>query len=438
MTGTSGRLTSPRLAAFASLELPMAAFLSPLIVYIPPFYAGEMGLGLATVGLIFGLTKIWDVITDPIAGHLTDRYGPNMGRRRFWMLISLPMMVIGTYQVFMPSEGVGGAYFAFWMMFVYVGWTLLTISHISWGVELSSDYHERSRIAAYRQAAALIGALSIAFVPVISDLFGTGEDADRVAGMGYFILISMPLLAGVVVFATPSAPVQTAKEDHNWKDAFTVFVGNRSLRALLIGNMGILLGLAATSSALLFYVEYVLRLGQWATLAVVPMLFSGLLYLPLLKKLTGKIGKQATFRWMLAFQICVQPVLFIVPAESLGLAIAAFVLMGAVHGGATFLPQAMIADLKDVQTGSVVARTGIYVALLQSTSKISGALAVALMFLALPLTGFDPSPDVINDENSLLGLRFLIVLLPMLCYVIAWFSMRRYELDQSAFTEARA
>lgn len=416
----------------------MAAFLSPLIVYIPPFYAGEMGLGLATVGLIFALTKIWDVITDPIAGHLTDRFGPNVGRRRFWLLISLPMMVIGAYQVFLPSEDVGGAYFAFWMMFVYVGWTLLTISHISWGVELSSDYHERSRIAAYRQAAALVGALSIAFIPVISDLFGSGEDADRVAGMGYFILIAMPLLAAVVVFATPAAPLQTAKEDHNWRDAFTVFSGNKSLRALLVGNMGILLGLAATSSALLFYVENVLRLGEWATLAVVPMLFSGLLYLPLLKILTGKIGKRATFRWMLVFQICVQPVLFFVPAESLGLAVGAFVLMGAVHGGATFLPQAMIADLKDVQTGSVVARTGIYVALLQSTSKISGALAVALMFLALPLTGFDPSPDVVNNESSLLGLRFLIVLLPVLCYVVAWLSMRSYEHDQSAFKQVPA
>jgi len=102
----------------------MAAFLTPLVVFVPPFYAGEMGLGLSTVGVIFGLTKLWDIVTDPIAGALTDRYGPVRGRRRFWLLAALPLMLVGTYQIFLPPDQISRLYFAFWMIVIYLGWTL--------------------------------------------------------------------------------------------------------------------------------------------------------------------------------------------------------------------------------------------------------------------------------------------------------------------------
>ena len=407
----------------------MAAFLTPLVVFIPAFYAGEMGLGLSTVGLIFGLTKLWDIVTDPIAGSLTDKYGPANGRRRFWLFVSLPIMMLGTYQIFLPPPDIGWLHFAFWMVFLYVGWTLLTISHISWGVELSDDYNERSRIAAYRQAVALIGAAIVVALPVLSDQFGPGTESGRIASMGIFVIISLPLLLIIVTSFTPSTQAKTLTEAHSWHDTLTILRHNPSLRALLLGNMGILLGMAATGSALLFYVDKVLVLDEWATFAVVPFLFSGLLYLPLLKKLTFKFGKLKTFRIVLIFQILVQPLLLIIPASNIMIATIAFLAMGAVNGAATFLPLAMIADLKDVKTKSVVSRTGIYVALLQSTSKVSAALAVGLMFLALPLTGFDPSSDVVNNQASLDGLRYMIVFLPMACYAIGLFSMRRYKLD---------
>jgi len=427
MRQSIGRLSPANLALFVSLEIPMAAFLAPLVVYIPPFYAGEMGLGLATVGLVFGLTKLWDIVTDPIAGSVTDRYGPRLGRRRFWMLISLPIMLVGIYQVFLPPDEVTWVHFAFWMVVVYIGWTLLTISHISWGVELSDDYHERARIAAYRQGFGLVGSLIVVFIPVISDLFGAGTESARIAGMGVFALVALPVLMVLIAMKTPSPELVVTSETHSWRDTFTIIRHNRSLRALLLGNLGVLLGVAALSSAILFYVEHVLRLGEWATFAIVPLLFSGLLFLPVIKKLTQKYPKPVLFRYVLVLQIALQPLLLVVPPDNLAITVAVFLLLGPAHGSATFLPLAMIADLKDVETGNVAGRTGIYVALLQSVSKVSAALAVALMFLVLPLTGFDPDPAVVNSESSLQGLRYMVVLLPMACYALGWVGMRGYH-----------
>lgn len=428
----AGRPSAIQLSAFVSLEIPMAAFLTPLVVYIPSFYAGEMGLGLATVGIIFGLTKLWDIITDPIAGSVTERVGPVVGRWRFWLLISLPLMLLGVYKIFLPPDNVDWMYFAFWMLLLYVGWTLLTISHISWGVELSDDYHERARVAAYRQFAALIGALLVVIIPVFSDQLGGGGESGRITAMGLFVLFFLPLLAVMVLWKTPvTSSNVSVNNTHSWRDGFTILARNKALRALLIGNMGMILGISAGASVLLFYVQSVLRLGEWASFAIIPMLFSGLLFLPLLKYLTSKIGKHKTFRWVLLFQIGMQPLFLVIPPENLLVAVLCFLSLGTVHGAVIFLPQAMIADLKDVDIGAGARRTGIYVALLQTASKVSAALAVALMFLVLPLTGFDPDPEIVNDVNSLQGLRYMITGLPIVCFAMAWFAMRNYSLDQT-------
>ncbi|MFV8817511.1 MFS transporter [Haliea sp. E17] len=421
------RIGPARLAAFASLEIPMSAFLTPLVVYIPAFYAGEMGLGLTTVGIIFGLAKLWDIVTDPIAGIITERFGPERGRWRFWLLLSLPLMMIGVYKVFFPPGQVEWTYFASWMLILYVGWTLLTISHISWGVELSDDYHERSRIAAFRQFAALVGGLVVVFIPVLSDQFAGVSESGRINFIGLFVLVALPVLMMATFFCTPVGHSRLdADHTYRWNDVLTILLRNPALRALLLGNVGVLLGIAAMSSVLLFYVESVLRLGEWATLAVVPMLFSGLLFLPLIRYLAVRIGKHRTFCLVLLFQILVQPLFLLIPAGNVHLTLPCFMLLGAINGAAVFLPQAMIADLKDIDTGSGQARTGVYVALLQSTSKVASALAVALMFLVLPLTGFDPGPQAQNDPQSLARLRSLIAGLPMACFALGLWGMRRY------------
>jgi len=410
----------------------MAAFLTPLVVYIPAFYAGEKGLGLAAVGIIFGLTKLWDIITDPVAGSIAERFGPVNGRWRFWLLISLPLMLIGVYKVFLPPDNVEWTYFAFWMVLLYVGWSFLTISHISWGVELSNDYHERARVAAYRQLAALIGSLVTISIPVLSDQIGGTDESARVNVMGLFVLFSLPLFTIITIWMTPTRQsTLDTNYNYHWHDALVIFVRHRALRALLLGNMGVLLGISATASVVLFYVQSVLRLEEWASFAVVPLLFSGLLFLPLLKHLTTRVGKHRAFRLILVFQMFVQPLFLIIPPENLGLTLLSFVVLGAINGTAIFLPQAMIADLKDVETGAGVGRTGIYVSLLQSTSKVASALSVALMFLVIPLTGFDPAPGAVNDSESLLGLRFMIVGLPLACFALGLFGMRNYKLAWS-------
>jgi len=80
-----GRPSAGTLIAFASLGVPLAAVFLPLGVYLPPFYAQTLGLGLGTVGLVFMLSRLWNALCDPLIGILSDHTRSRFGRRKPWI-----------------------------------------------------------------------------------------------------------------------------------------------------------------------------------------------------------------------------------------------------------------------------------------------------------------------------------------------------------------
>lgn len=431
------RLTSGRLAAFVSPEAPFAAFLMAVVVFVPPFYAGEVGLGLSVVGLIFGLTKIWDVVTDPAFGILSDRWHTRWGRRRPWLLASVPALGICTYMIFVPAASVEAPYFAFWMVLLYVGWTIGTVSHIAWAAELSTEYHERSRISAYKQAAALIGSLGLILLVGVADTSAGLSESGRMQLIAAALIVLLPLTV-FAAFRSAPEPKSVPNKRPDAPRTFGLLIRNAPLRRLLGANL--LLGIAAGGSAgmVLFYVEDVLRLGTWASLSLVPFLFSGLLFLPLFVSLGRRIGKHRTLCYALFYQIAAGLLYLVIPAQSILLTSVAFLLLGANQAVGTYIPRAIMADVADmdtVETGEK--KTGLYMSLLQSTSKIAAALAIGLSYPILSMIGFDPSPDVTNSESALYGLRLMMFLFPGVSFCLIIFMMWNFPLSEEHHTEIR-
>ena len=90
-------LTTWELSAYSGIAMPMAAMGMPVAVYLPRFYSEGLGLSLATVGLIFTLARIWDLITDPIMGLVIDRFESRWGRRKHWIALSIPVLIYGWF-----------------------------------------------------------------------------------------------------------------------------------------------------------------------------------------------------------------------------------------------------------------------------------------------------------------------------------------------------
>ena len=114
------RLPAWRLAVFAALAIPLAGAGLPLAVYLPPYYAQELGLGLGAVGLIFMLSRVWDAATDPLVGVLSDRTRSRFGRRKPWIAAGAPLFALATAAIFAPGlfgvERPGAAWLSVWLV----------------------------------------------------------------------------------------------------------------------------------------------------------------------------------------------------------------------------------------------------------------------------------------------------------------------------------
>lgn len=117
--------------AHGTMGVPLAVIGYPLAIWIPAHYSGGLGISLAMVGTILMLARFTDVITDPLIGELSDRYRTRFGRRKPWILLGMPIMLIGVYKLFIPPEGVGIFYFLFFLTVFFLGATLI---HLGSGI----------------------------------------------------------------------------------------------------------------------------------------------------------------------------------------------------------------------------------------------------------------------------------------------------------------
>ena len=142
----SGGLKRSTLFYYSLTDMPVMMSIFPAIVFIPRYYASEVGVSLAMIGTILLVVRWLDVLTDPLMGFISDRTRSRFGRRRPWVLLAAPVLMLSIYRLYMPPEGADGWYMFIWSVVMSVGTTMMLIPYYAWGAELSPDYNERSRI----------------------------------------------------------------------------------------------------------------------------------------------------------------------------------------------------------------------------------------------------------------------------------------------------
>ena len=118
---TARPVSNAKLAALAAPALPMSALTLPLIIYLPEFYANALGMNLALVGLIFTAVRLADLVFDPLIGGLMDRTRSRWGQFRPWLVLGGPLVMLGTYMLFMAERGVGPIYLSAGLILAYAG-----------------------------------------------------------------------------------------------------------------------------------------------------------------------------------------------------------------------------------------------------------------------------------------------------------------------------
>ncbi len=432
MTEPPHRLPRRVLLAYSLPALPAAMLGLPLLVYLPGFYAEQMGIGLSAVGAVMLLARLWDGATDPLIGFLSDRTRGRLGRRRPWLIASLPLVLAGAWMLFRPPEGAGVAHLLVWSFVVYLGWTMMQIPHQAWGAELSDDYAERARITATREGFALVGVIVAASLPATLPALGLASPADGAAAALGAIAVAVVVLlpaTGAVLLAIVREPPPAAARPLAGRAAWRVLAANLPFRRLMSAFLlnGIANGLP--SSLFLMFVGHRLQLEAMQGVFLLVYFLAGLAGVPLALALARRMGKHRA--WCAAMLATCAAFVWapLLPAGA-ALAFAAICLVTGLGLGADLaLPPAIQADVVDEDTAAGGdGRAGLYFAAWGMATKLALALAVGIAFPLLDLAGFDPRVGTASAGGGL-ALAALYAWGPVLLKLAAVALMWRFPLD---------
>ncbi|MFZ4607673.1 MAG: MFS transporter [Caulobacter sp.] len=423
------RLPAAVLAAFAMASIPVGALTTPLLVHLPPHYAGLLGLPLAAVGGIFFLVKLMSIFFDPAAGLFMDLTRTRIGRYRFWLLVAAPILMLGVWMLFRAEVGVSKGFLFGWLVVLYVGYSLLALSQSAWGAVLATSYNERSRVYAWAHVTGTVGAVAVLLLPSLLKVPETGV----VPLMGTMIVIAIPVTCLIVAFGVrePVVPRRAATDRLSWRD-FPALALRPTMRRLLAADLLFTFGPAITSPLYLFFMQQArgYSLTQ-ANLMLLLFILAAVFCAPLWALAAYRWGKHRTLMAAAAAYSIAQGLIFFIPAQSFGLMALALFLAGGILAALSFLVRAMVADVGDeVRHETGKDRVGLLYSLVSSTAKVGTASAVLVTFAILDKVGFNAAPGSVNTPEAMNGLVLTYAIAPVILVMAGAFAMRGYSLTR--------
>lgn len=383
--------TTAKQRVFYALPAFVLAFPTiPTFVLLPSFYGETVGLGLATVGSVFFILRLFDVISDPLIGWTSDRLPTRLGKRKLPIALGGLIGAPALYFLFTPPDGATAFYLLFWGLLLYLAWTAIQIPYLSWAAELEPDYHPRTRLNGWREGAGLIGILAIGALGILLDGYSETRRFELIALITIALgsLTFLPLLSRV-----PQGRISTRREQLSFPRQNRLFL--RVLSAWFIN--GFANGLPAVCLPL--YLTHILQSGETgkAYLLFIYFLFA-VLGIPLWLKLSQRYGKHHVWCGSMLFACAA---FIFVPFLSAGDLIAFGVicaLTGLALGSDLALPPAIQADCADwdrLRFGKE--RLGTLFSYWSMATKLALGLAVGLAFPLLDWAGLEDATPLSKD-----------------------------------------
>lgn len=415
---------------------PLAALGMPIVVHLPKFYASkEVGIGFATVGAIFGLMRILDVLIDPIAGYISDRWRTAYGRRRPMIALGAPILCLGIWMVFVPGGQVSIAHVCFWLFVMYLGWSTVVIPHLSWGAEISADYHERSRIYGWFQALTVAGMMGVLLLPAVLEQKGFPLST-QVMAMAIFALVTLVPSVILCLFIVPEPEVKLGTHA-GLLPTVRFLLKNKAVRRIMAVDLIESTNQGARGAMFLYFAALALALPKFGGTLLLVYFLSGVIFMPVWIALSKRIGKHRALIASYIYGISTGLLMFLIPAGNAPVAFTVIALTGASYGAPAFLIRAMMADVSDADTHENHAeRAGLMYSFLSLTSKFGIGWSVAIAFGTLSLLGFDPK--IHNAPTAIEHLRAFNIVLPLLLAGVSLATMLGYPLDEIQQRRLRA
>ena len=383
--------------------------------------------------IIIVVSKVWDAISDPLMGVISDNTRTKLGRRRPWIIIGGALVPVAFAIMFMPwARHIESA--ALRITYACIGYFLLctvnTISQVpyaSLSAEISGDFKERNKANSVKLIYSILASGAFYLIPAAateaytayinhsSSAFGTINET------GFFLIVA--ILCGVIfgaatviagIFSKERIPYDKTKKSKFSFKSYATPLKNKSYRYHLIMYITAFGCYDFISALVLYYVTAVVPditifgMKMSSMFIVAPMMVMAAITYPLNMKLKTTKGKQFAFRWGLPCYILGAIGLAVFPNTTntniSWLLLICSAIMGTGFGGAQMMPWLIFADTQDVaelKTG--VKDTGTYSGLMTFTRKIGTAIAQSTVLIVLACVHYSKYTDEIMKNKALIA-----------------------------------
>lgn len=433
------RLSAARLVCFSGLSLPLGALLLAISVYLPPFLASNIGIGLATIGSAYTLVRLLDVGVDPLLGMMMDRTRPRAGRYRPWIAAGAPVLMISVYALFEAQPGVGFTYLVFWLLIYYLGMSMLNVAHSAWGARLATDYNERSRLFGAMALGMIAGTIAILALPLAATALGWNV-AHPTRLIGWMVLGLIPVVT-LLLLLTIAEPATGPAASHgiSWRNCRALLSQRHLIRMLLV-QLTLTLGPGWAGALFLFFFTVTLEFSQAQTGTLLLSYFlAGLAGAPLIAGLAVRIGKHRALIVTTTIYAFTLAAFFFAPQGSMAIALPLLVVAGMMNAGFDLMIRSMLADVADeIQFETGRDQTSLVYGLNSAVNKVALAMGVGLSYPILEWLGFDAALGAQNSDTAIFGLRLLYVLGPTLFTMLGGACLLGWSLDAARHAAIRA
>ncbi len=427
------RLITRILLIYAAPAMPLGMLGLPLLVVLPAFWTGPMGMGLASFGAAVFAVRVLDVVVDPTIGRLSDLSRFSWGRRKPFIAAAVPLAAVGAVGLFFPPRGAGAAWLFMFNALVTWGWTVLSLPYWAWGAELSTDYAERQRITSFREGGTIIGILISAVAPVALRMTTPVAEAHLLTVMT--LGLATPLVLAALFFVPDPLPRALVTKPAGLGAALRVAAENAPFRRLIF--VWLVNGAANGLPASLFIMVCAQFLHNEAAQGPLLLIYflAGVLAVPFWLRLALRIGKHRA--WVVSLLVTAFAFAFVPFEPHIG--IWFFGLISVITGtglGADFtIPPAIQADVIDLdELRSGEQRAGLFFAASTMAQKAGNALALGA-FPLLQLAGFSARHG--NGPGAIAALLFLYCGLPSILKLLCALLLRGFPLDEAAQRRVR-
>ncbi|MCB1145876.1 MAG: MFS transporter [Leptospiraceae bacterium] len=404
------KLTAPIKAGYSFAESGLFSVELLMRLYMLKFYTDVVGLSPSLAGAAAAIAVIWDAVTDPAMGMISDRTQFKSGKRRPYILAGGILLCLFVIAMFNPpslsSETGKFLYLMISYLTLNTGVTILSVPHAALAGELTYDRNVRTGVFAWRLFSGNIGLLLGTLLPgFMLARYAEKSTAYSYAAFGIALLVLTSALISWLStrgFDKPASDSSAQKKFQFFSETKSV-ITNPGFRWLLPAYMVSYIGVSINSTLALYYYEYRLKLSTDETnlilgIFIVVWSISLLFWLWISKKYGKKWPAFLGVALLGLMTIFAYPAF---PAGSLAGPLAAAI-AGGILVGSILLLDSLVADIVDwdeLITGDH--REGLYFGFWKMGIKMSRAVALALSGYMLSLAGFIPNtpPDDATAHN---------------------------------------